>query len=826
MKKVFLSLAGSFFALALTIAPRAQAYDACVDDIYYNIVDDGYYSLQPAVEITYNPQHRAAKQGSYEGTIKIPEFVRFNGTSYLVKGIGEDAFRYSQNITSIEYTRFIAYIGVNAFHGCANVPLFDIYTTNADNTGGNYPVQIPRGCAVADSAFYDSGLEQVYFAGDFMSFTAFQNCKKLKKVYVDQNVPAECFVGCDMLEQVETGTNCQYIGRRAFAGCKSIRNRVSGSTTTFYPWFEASLQGIADNAFEGCTGITDITIPASVVNIGGAAFKGCTALTDITFQGMSDLYGAEFMAENDLVFMQPETTFEGCGALTSAFIGRHLVSSGRVACDPFNGTDLKEIGFYGSCLDIPFNGENYPNLGVVSCMSAIPTTGVSFTESQYQNAELYVPESFESAFISSDVWGKFFKRNTAIGVSKPILLENNGLFYAARYIEDFNEVAVVYNPIGTSYTGDIVIEPFTIGDRTYSPISIAGGAFFNCTGMTSITLPETIYSIGNGAFCNTGLKSIDLSKFDYLNLGQSVFSQSRELVEVKLPDGVNIPTGCFANCVKLSKINFSDGVRFNDGAFYGCVALPEKMDFSNISSATFCGNSFAACNFTEIDLPKSAGFPEGEVTMAPAFFRNPLKKITVHNAMVGTPIFGQTMGYGMNDIDCVVVKGDVTLQIGMRNNNWLTGGVIKQVVLDFSENEYPSARWLDKSWNVEEIVSLQETPSAIGSFTEEQYRTIKVYVPKGSIKTYKEDANWLGFFNINEVEDAGIDDVSAAVSTCQGAEGCIIFRNAGNEAYSIYTIAGQLVSAGRLTDAEPTVNVAPGYYIVKWGENVAKVIVK
>ena len=45
------------------------------------------------------------------------------------------------------------------------------------------------------------------------------------------------------------------------------------------------ITSIGDNAFEGCTGLTGVTIPESVENIGDNAFEGCTDLETVTFEG-------------------------------------------------------------------------------------------------------------------------------------------------------------------------------------------------------------------------------------------------------------------------------------------------------------------------------------------------------------------------------------------------------------------------------------------------------------------------------------------------------------------------------------------------------------
>ena len=42
------------------------------------------------------------------------------------------------------------------------------------------------------------------------------------------------------------------------------------------------MSSIGDTAFNGCTGLTSVTFPKSVINIGASAFAGCTALADVT----------------------------------------------------------------------------------------------------------------------------------------------------------------------------------------------------------------------------------------------------------------------------------------------------------------------------------------------------------------------------------------------------------------------------------------------------------------------------------------------------------------------------------------------------------------
>ena len=94
--------------------------------------------------------------------------------------------------------------------------------------------------------------------------------------------------------------------------------------------------------------------------------------------------------------------------------------------------------------------------------------------------------------------------------------EVDGIYY--RILSEANEMVKVtyrgdkYNSCDEEYTGSVVIpENVTYSGTRYSITSIGDYAFYECTGLTSITIPNSVTSIGSYAFCDcTGLTSVTI----------------------------------------------------------------------------------------------------------------------------------------------------------------------------------------------------------------------------------------------------------------------------------------------------------------------------
>ena len=94
-----------------------------------------------------------------------------------------------------------------------------------------------------------------------------------------------------------------------------------------------------------------------------------------------------------------------------------------------------------------------------------------------------------------------------------------------------------------------------------SIISIGDFAFAGCTGLTSITIPDSVTSIGWATFCNcTGLTSVTIPD-SVISIGWSAFNGCTGLTSIVIPNSVtSIGNQAFASCSSLTNINIPDSI--------------------------------------------------------------------------------------------------------------------------------------------------------------------------------------------------------------------------------------------------------------------------
>ena len=172
------------------------------------------------------------------------------------------------------------------------------------------------------------------------------------------------------------------------------------------------------------------------------------------------------------------------------------------------------------------------------------------------------------------------------------------------------ETTIQYGSYNILYEGNPV--KFN-GDITETAVAV--GAFAECVGLKSITIPDSVTSIGDSAFFGcSNLTSIAIPK-NVTSIEQETFHNCTNLTSIKIPDGVtSIGDYAFAECVGLKSITIPDSVtRFNGGAFERCTnlaniyfrgteeqwnAITKVIDWNNDMGSNVAGGTVITYNYT------------------------------------------------------------------------------------------------------------------------------------------------------------------------------------------------------------------------------------
>ena len=247
---------------------------------------------------------------------------------------------------------------------------------------------------------------------------------------------------------------------------------------------------------------------------------------------------------------------------------------------------------------------------------------------------------------------------------------------------------VTITECNTTATGELVI-PDTIGGNPVT--SIGNSAFYFCSSLTNITIPDGVTNIGERAFyfCNS-LTSMTIPD-GVTNIGERAFFYCINLTSMTIPDGVtSIGNGAFTDCISLTTIevgaenvNYADvnGVLFNkektvlhtypagktganyviansvttigDSAFYGCNSLTSVTIGNGVTSIG--ERAFDSCtSLTNITIP------DGVTTIASVAFIGctSLTSITIPDSVTS---IGNRAFYNCTSLRSITIPDSMTL---------------------------------------------------------------------------------------------------------------------------------------------------------------------
>ena len=149
-----------------------------------------------------------------------------------------------------------------------------------------------------------------------------------------------------------------------------------------------------------------------------------------------------------------------------------------------------------------------------------------------------------------------------------------------------------YNQGYNTYSGKIVIpETVRYSGKTYSVTSIGSGAFRDCSGLTSVTIPNSVTSISAFEGCS-GLAEIKVAN------GNSVYDSRNDCNAIIETSTNTLIVGC-KNTIILESVTSIGGCAFYDCSGLTSVTIPNSV--TSIGGFAFCGCS----GLTSVTIPNS-----------------------------------------------------------------------------------------------------------------------------------------------------------------------------------------------------------------------------
>ena len=319
-------------------------------------------------------------------------------------------------------------------------------------------------------------------------------------------------------------------------------------------------------------------------------------------------------------------------------------------------------------------------------------------------------------------------------------------------------------------------EYFVSGGYTYND-QIGFDAFYNCSGLTSLTLPAGITSIDYAAFRGcSGLTSLTLPA-GITSIGSSAFRGCSGLTSLNLPDGItSISDNAFEGCSGLTSLNLPAGItKIGDWAFSGWSGLTSLNLPAGITKIGGC--AFDGCSgLTSLTLPAgitsidnatfydcsgltSLTLPAGITSIGSSAFYG-CSGLTSLTLPAGITSIGDDTFYGCSGLTSLTLPAGIT-SIGRSAFEDCSGLTSLTLPAGITSIDFGAIYGFSGLTSI--YVYAEKVPK-MGSdvFYDVDKKNCTLYVPRGTEQDYFLADVWGDFENIVEFDATGIDKTTTS----------------------------------------------------------------